>query len=457
MKTGDVARAIGARPLRGPGGELSYGKIAVDSRRTAPGDLFVALRGKNTDGHLFIGDAVSRGAGGVICEREDAAPASIQVFLVDDSLAALHRLARWKRDAFKGSVIAITGSNGKTTTKEMAAAVLSYVHAVHKSEENMNTMIGLSLSLFEIGEHHDLLVLELGTNHKGEIAEMVGLVRPDIGVITNISTTHLEHFGSVKAVLEEKGSLLAVLPVEGHALVNGDDAKLLSFARRLPVPVGTFGLRKDNDHHPGRLRVDETGRPSFTIGEGTPVTLPYPGIHNVSNAMAAVALGRLFGVPEERIGEGLHSARLPRMRTELVERDGIRFLVDCYNANPVSMKMSLRTLCRMRAARRIAVLGAMAELGKRKKELHRLVGDEAARCGVDILVAVGPLASAYIEGAQRWSKKRGRRPPPCLHAQDALACSRILQEILLAGDLVLFKASRAVRLEEIVHMIGERT
>lgn len=456
MKSGEVAKATGARSLSGIDEEFSYERITVDSRKTGPGDLFVALRGEKTDGHLFIGDAVNRGAKGVVCERDEVRVAGTQVFLVDDSLKALFRLAGWKRDSFKGKVIAITGSNGKTTTKEMAACVLSERYAVHKSEANMNTMIGLSVALFGLEESHEVLVLELGTNHKGEMAEMAGLVRPHVGVITNVSTTHLAHFGSVQAVLEEKGSLLTALPSGGLALVNGDDRRLLRLARSLSIPVRTFGLGKGNDYKASDLRVDEAGRPSFAVGEGLRITLPFPGIHNVRNALGAVALGHLLEVPPERIARGLLSARLPGMRTELIEQDGIRFLVDCYNANPVSMKMSLRTLCGMRAARRIAVLGAMAELGKRKREFHKRVGEEVSRCGADILVGVGEEAATYIEGARSWAKKRDKKPPRCISARDILECAGTLRGLLQRGDLVLFKASRAVRLEEIVRMVREK-
>jgi UDP-N-acetylmuramoyl-tripeptide--D-alanyl-D-alanine ligase len=453
VKSGDVAKAMRATSVSGVRGEIAYERIAVDSRRAGPGDLFVALRGNNTDGHLFIDDAVSRGARGVVCERDTGLPAGTQVFLVDDSLAALSRLAGWKRNSFEGKVIAITGSNGKTTTKEMAGSVLSRSYAVRKSEENMNTMIGLSITLFGLREDHDILLVEMGTNHPGEIAEMTGLVRPHVGVITNVSTTHLAHFGSVQAVLEEKGALLAALPADGRALVNGDDRRLRGFARALRVPVWTFGRGKTNDHFPRDLRFDEAGRPSFGIDGGIRVALPVPGLHNVSNAMAAVAIGNHFRVPPETIAQGLLTAELPRMRGEFLEQNGIRFLVDCYNANPASMKMSLRTLSGMRAGRRIAVLGAMAELGRRGRAFHRQVGEEAARCGIDLLVTVGRDAEAYGEGATRWAKRRRKRPPRCITAENISECARTLSGLMQRGDIVLFKASRTVRLEELVRMM----
>lgn len=456
MKTKEVRDAIRPRSISGCTGEVGYEGIAIDSRRITGGELFFALRGERTDGHLFIEDAVERGASGVVCEREPTSSGEAQVFVVDDALTALTDIASWKRNRYGGKVVAVTGSNGKTTTKEFMSSVLAERYNVLKSEENMNTKIGISMTLFKLHHAHDLLVLEMGTNHKSEIASLTELVKPHVGVITNVAPAHLEGLGSVRAIMEEKGKLLQMLPPEGRAVVNGDDSKLLKYTRSLPIPVYTFGVRNGNDFRATGVVLDGFGRPSFMIEKGLIVKLPALGLHNVSNAMAAVAVGHLMGIPGQMIKHGLEGTRIPGMRTELVEHDGIRLLVDCYNANPVSMKMSIRTLCSIEASRRIAVLGPMAELGKRRRALHLRVGGEVARSGIDILIAIGREAAAYIEGAKRWSRRNRRTPPELIFTGDIHAAHVILRAHLREGDLVLLKASRTARLEQLAHMIGEK-
>ncbi len=453
MNSGDIVQAINPGAVIGREGEHSYMRVAIDSRKVTGGELFFALKGASTDGHLHIDDAVRRGARGVVCEREPSGCPDAQVFLVDDSLRALCNIASWKRDLFRGKVIAITGSNGKTSTKEMMSAVLSENFCVIKSPENRNTKIGLSMTMFELSNEYDLLIVEMGTNHLGEIEEMTDLIRPHIGVITNIAPAHLEGFGSVQAILAEKGSLLRMLPSDGYALVNGDDRSLSKFAQSLDIDVWTFGLESGNDFHARDVVLDGFGRPSFLIGEQTLVRLPTIGMHNVTNSMAAVAIGFLFDLDVKKIGRGLEGVRLPSMRTELLEEGGVRFLVDCYNANPGSMKTSIRTLSRIKAKRRIAVLGLMAELGKRSRTLHLSVGEEVARRGVDILLSVGEEAGAYLEGAGKWSLRNNRAAPELLPVLDMAEAYQVLRQKLKKGDLVLFKASRAAQLEKLVDMV----
>ncbi len=454
MKTGDITAALGPSAVSGPSGELDYGRVVVDSRRAVPGALFVALRGERTDGHRFIDDAAARGAAGVVCERPPAQRPSIQCFVVDDSLRALYRLGAAKRAGFTGRVVAVTGSNGKTTTKEFIASVLGRRFRVRKSEANMNTMIGLSVTLFGLREEHEILVAEMGTNHPGEIEEITGLVRPHVGVITNVSPAHLEGFGSVEAVLREKGTLLRLLPPGGTAVVGGDDRRLTGFARRLDVPVHAFGTGNGNDHRARDIVLDGFGRPSFLF-DGTHVTLSAVGGHNAANAMAAVAVGRIFEVPDGEIGRGLEAARIPEMRTQLVEKDGIRLLVDCYNANPASMRTSIRTLASIEARRRIAVLGPMAELGRRSKPLHRQVGEEAARSGVDVLIGVGDPTQCYLEGAENHARRKNLRGLDLRLFETVEEAYVFLSSVLVKGDLVLFKASRSAGLERLVNMIRE--
>lgn len=455
MRSSDIEEAIRPREVSGPVGDIDYGRVVVDSRRAAPGSLFVALRGKRTDGHRFIDDAVGRGATGVVCERAPDGEPAFRCFVVDDSLRALYRLGHAKRETFGGRVVAVTGSNGKTTTKEFIASVLGRRYRVRKSEENMNTMIGLSITLFGLTEDHDILVVEMGTNHRGEIAEITGLVKPHVGVITNVSPAHLEGFGSVATVLREKGTLLTLLPPDGTAVVGGDDRRLPDFARRLNVPVRTFGLKNGNDYRARNLVLDGFGRPSFMIDGGTLVKLSAIGEHNAANAMAAVAVGNVFDLEDDDIARGLEEAGVPEMRTQLVEQGGVRLLVDCYNANPASMRSSLRTLSSIKARRRIAVLGPMAELGRRSRELHRQVGEEAVRSGIDILIGVGERAQCYLEGAENYAGRRGKKSLDLRLFETVEETSDALSTLLAEGDIVLFKASRSAELERLVRMIRE--
>jgi len=455
VRTIEVKEAIGSGRISGYAGDLSFRKIAIDSRAVESGDLFFALRGARTDGHLFVDDAVRRGASGVVCEKAPEGLDGTQFFVVPDALSALYDVAAWKRSSFRGEVIAVTGSNGKTTTKELISEVLSKRYNVLKSTENMNTKIGLSMALFHLQDTHDLLVLEMGTSHKGEIAELTKFVKPNLGLITNVSAAHLEGLGTVGEILEEKGQLLRMLPSDGRALVNGDDRRLARFAGSLGVRVWTYGIRPGNDFAAKDVVMDGFGRPSFMLDEGVLVRLPAIGLHNVSNAMAAVAVGSLFGFTPAEIGRGLEEAILPGMRTELIELDGVRFLLDCYNANPASMRLSIRTLSSIRAQRRIAVLGRMAELGGRTRALHISVGEEVARNGIDVLVAVGEEARAYVDGARKWSEKNGKIPPELLSPRDAEEAYGMLKGKFRRGDLVLFKASRTARLEVLVQMITD--
>jgi UDP-N-acetylmuramoyl-tripeptide--D-alanyl-D-alanine ligase len=256
-------------------------------------------------------------------------------------------------------------------------------------------------------------------------------------------------------VLREKGMLLRLLPPGGTAVVGGDDRRLSGFARRLDVPVSTFGTRNGNDHRARDIVLDGFGRPSFLFDGGTLARLPAVGGHNVANAMAAVAVGRIFGLPEEEIARGLEDACIPEMRTQLVEKEGVRLLIDCYNANPASMQTSIRTLRSIKARRRIAVLGPMAELGRRSKPLHRRVGEEAARSGVDMLIGVGEGTQCYLEGAESYARRKNLQGPDLRLFETAEEAYELLAAMLERGDVVLFKASRSAGLERLVRMIRE--
>jgi len=378
--------------------------VSIDSRTIQPGELFVAVRGASTDGHLYIDQALAAGAAGVVAEHDGT-------ILVRDSLAALQALGAETRRRWGKKVVAVTGSAGKTTTKEMIAAVLARRYRVRKTEGNFNNEYGLPLSLLRLEDADEIAVLELGMSHAGEIAALAKLCRPDVGVVTCVAPVHLEFFDSVDAVARAKYELIAALPPDGVAVLNADDARVAAFpfaGRRV-----MYGL----DKTPPGLEV------------------PLPGRHNVGNALAAIAVGSLFDVPVEEAKAALRDFHPAKMRGEIVAWRGARLVNDCYNSNPLAAQAMLEWLMQTpNAGRRAAVLGEMLELGPAAAQLHREVGRSART--LDLLIGVRGLAREIIVGAGHGD-----------FVETPEAVAAILETWIRPGDLVLFKASRGVRLE----------
>ncbi len=451
----ELHRAIGGKlePVAASGHAaeaVPLGRVATDSRQVEPGDVFWALPGANHDGADFAPQAFARGAGGVVAERPVATPHGRWTITVDDSLAALGRWARRSRDRFPGTVVAVTGSVGKTTTRQMIHTILKTRFAGVASPRNYNNHVGLPLSMLAMEPHHDYAVLELGASAPGEIAALAALCRPTMGVITGVGDAHLGGFGSRRAIAEAKAELLAALPPQGHA-VMADDPWLRRVAGVCRAPVVWVGrdaacdlAATDVEWSGGRLRFRVSGRP-FCV--------PVWGRHHLDSALCAVAVADRLGVPLDQIAASLEYFNPVPMRCEVTEVGGVTLINDAYNASPASMRAALELLRDAPATgRRILVSGDMCELGDESIALHRRLGNEVVTlCGADRLIACGDLARHVVVGA------RGAGMPDdhairCNTAEEAVGH---LRQTIAPGDVVLVKGSRAMGMERVVEAIEQ--
>ncbi len=421
--------------------------ICTDSRALQAGDLFVALRGENFDGHGFVAEAARRGAIGVVAENApENLPLDFAVLRVPDTLRALQQIAARYRQTLGLQVVAITGSNGKTSTKDLTACVLGSRFQVTKTEGNFNNHLGVPITLLRARGVDQFGVFEVGMNHPGEIAPLAEMVAPDVAIITNIGTAHIEFMKTREAIALEKGMLAEALPPSGTVILPADDEFSPALARRTKADAVFAGIGK-GDVQACDLRP-HFGGVRFTLcadGHRVEAELPVPGIHMVSNALLAVAAGRVFGISLEDCAAGLRNLRLTKGRLEQKIIRGIHILDDTYNANPDSMAAALRTLASMPAAgRRIAVLGRMGELGVESERGHRSVGEVAVREAVDCLVGVGEEAKWITETAWRGGINK------VLHFDTVEDAVPALRELARIGDVVLVKGSRSAKMERIV-------
>lgn len=446
MDVRTIAAVTGGQILHN-GADLVVRGYSTDSRTLQPGELFIPLRGERYDGHDYLAQAVRNGAAACLSE-EVVAGLTIPVIQVRDTLKALGDLAAAVRQRFAGPVIGVTGTSGKTTTKEMLAAILALTGPGLKSAGNFNNLIGVPLTLFGLLPEHRWAVIEMGMSARGEIARLAQIAAPQIGVITNVGAGHLENLGGISGVARAKGELFIALPSGGIALVNADDAEI----GRLPLANGVrrvlFGTNPEAQVRASGITAVE-GAVHFTLHlpEGTtPVELPVPGRHNVQNALAAAAAAWSLGVPSADIAAGLASFRPCPGRMELVELpDDILILEDSYNANPLSMRAALDALYDLgRPGRRLAILGDMLELGPTARELHHEVGALVAE-RADWLLTLGELSREIAAGAIAAGLPRER----VFCADTAEALSARLRELLKPGDRLLVKGSRGMRMERI--------
>jgi UDP-N-acetylmuramoyl-tripeptide--D-alanyl-D-alanine ligase len=424
-------------------GETLISRVSTDSRTIKPGDLFVALRGEHFDAHNFVEQVAKAGAAGALVSRDPppGLPQTFAILRAADTLIAYQNLAANYRKTVPIKVLGITGSNGKTSTKDFAASILSRAFRVTKTEGNFNNHVGLPRTILEATRDHQFAVWELGMNHPGEIAALARIASPDAGIITNIGIAHIEFMGSREAIAQEKGALAEVIDPGGFVVLNADDEFSASIADRTRARVIFAGIEE------GAIRAIEVQQAArgceFTIVEGAHrcrTQLPVPGLHMVQNAILAVAAGRAFGVSLEECAAGLVSAPLAKARLQIREIHGVRFIDDSYNANPDSMKAALRTLMELDAeGKRIAVLGRMLELGAESERGHREVGEAAATLGIDHLISIGNDTIALA------AEQAGLENSAI--AQDAGDAAEILNEIVGPGDLVLIKGSRSARTE----------
>ncbi|MDK2847525.1 MAG: UDP-N-acetylmuramoyl-tripeptide--D-alanyl-D-alanine ligase [Desulfuromonadales bacterium] len=425
--------------------------VSTDSRSLRSGDLFVPLRGPRFDGHDFLVQAIRGGAAACLSE-EVIAGLSVPVIRVADTLRALGDLAGALRQDFDGPVVAVTGSSGKTTTKEMLAAILASRGPGLKTEGNFNNLIGLPHTLFRLDPGHAWAVLELGMSARGEIARLAEISRPDIGIVTNVGPAHLQNLQNLEGVARAKGELFAALPAGGTAIINGDDPRVL----QLPVANGVrrliFGCGPNAEVRAEDVAVEGQGmRFRLALPDGSrPVLLKIPGRYNVHNALAAAAAACALKVDGAQIVEGLERFRSCAGRMQIMElASGATLLEDFYNANPLAVKAALLALDELPGSgRRIAVLGDMLELGEAASDMHRQTGLHASKC-VDLLIVLGERAEDTAVGA-----RQGGMPPQSVWVVKSHGeAVRLLGDLLRPGDRVLVKGSRGMTMEKICNAL----
>jgi UDP-N-acetylmuramoyl-tripeptide--D-alanyl-D-alanine ligase len=458
----ELASALGGR-WRGTPPEEVHG-VSTDTRRIAPGSVFVALVGERFDAHAFLGEAAAKGAAAAVVSEaylaspspggEPRLPAALPLLSVRDTLAALGALARHHRRRFAIPLVGVTGSNGKTTTREMLGAILRTRGPALKTEGNLNNEVGLPLTLLELSAEHQRGVVELGMNHPGEIARLTAIAEPQVGIVTFAGPAHLEHMGSVDAVADAKAELYFGLPPNGIAVVNADDPRMVRRARACGRSIITFSAGRGRGDV-SVLDVLEHGAAGmrFTLGIGNrevEMRTELVGLHNATNAAAAAAAAVALGFNDREIAQGLAAARAVGRRLRIEELpSGVTLVDDCYNANPASMAAALQTLAHLAggARRAVAVLGDMLELGEEEASAHALVGERAAK-----LAQVQAFFGPRSRGAAERARAAGARD--VFHTEDMPALQAWAKETLRRGDVVLVKGSRGMQLERLVEALG---
>jgi UDP-N-acetylmuramoyl-tripeptide--D-alanyl-D-alanine ligase len=428
-----------------PPDEVALG-YSIDSRSVAAGQLFFAVRGERLDGHDFVGTALENGAVGAVVRRDQLAryPGETKLLAVDDTLAALQTLATAVRKLWGKPLVGVTGSAGKTTTKEAIAHVLGTRFRVLKSEGNFNNHFGLPLTLLKLEQGHDVAVIEMGMSHAGEIRMLAKIARPEIGVVTNVAPVHLEYFKSIADIARAKYELVESLPASGTAILNADDEYVSQFGRDLRAKVVTYGTRPGADVRAENIRSRGADGSEFDVVMGSvreTVTLPLVGLHNVLNALAAVAVALERGLHPSEATAALASLSPADKRGQVLQVGNITVINDCYNSNPTALNAMVDALAEVAAQRRIVVAGEMLELGAAGEAMHRAAGKHVAEKNIDLLVGVRGLAQAMVDGA----RVAGGHAEFVATPEDA---GDWLAREARDGDVVLLKASRGVKLEK---------
>jgi UDP-N-acetylmuramoyl-tripeptide--D-alanyl-D-alanine ligase len=448
----EIAAACGGRLLVGAP-DARADSVCTDTRALQPGQAFFALRGESHDAHAYLPQAAQAGAAVFVVERLPAgwrAPEGTAVVRVRDGARALLALASYHRRRLKGRVVAITGSYGKSTVKAMTAAILARVGRCTAAPKSFNNRVGVALTLLSADADDDHVVLEMGTNHPGEIDELARAARPDLGVITAVGEVHLEGLGDLAGVREAKAEMIRHIVAPGRLVLNGDCVLCTSLAGRCPGWVRTFGMRPGCSVQPERVLRRGDGWCFDALGQR--FYLPVGGRYNVVNAAAAICAAVELGAPLQAAAEALAAVELPGMRYEKRRLGGVLFVCDCYNSNPSAMRAALESFMAEKVAgSRVVVCGDMLELGADARRIHRQMGADLAAAGVDMLVAVGPLARQMLVG---WHDRR-RPSQVALHFDTAEEAWMPLWQLVAAGDAVLLKGSRRMQLETIAQRISQ--
>jgi UDP-N-acetylmuramoyl-tripeptide--D-alanyl-D-alanine ligase len=444
-----ITSACAGEQLNGSPDELVQ-RVCTDSRKIAQGDLFFALPGEKFDGHEFVDQVIRKGAVGVVVQREraPASPNGCGIIAVADTRLALGQFAARYRQDFSLPIVAIGGSNGKTTTKELVASVLRQRLPTIWSEASFNNDIGVPLTLLKLENWHEAAVLEVGTNHPGELAPLVKMIQPKYGVITSIGREHLEFFGNVDRVADEEGWLAELLPADGKLFISGDNQWTRGIVERTRAAVVRAGFSDANDWRVQSPKVDDGGITFWMQAPKVDFSGEYRiqllGRHQVLNAAYAIAVGAEMGLSRQEIEQGLIECQPAKMRMQLWEMNGVLILEDCYNANADSMLAALQTLQELPCqGRRVAVLGDMAEQGAHSEAAHEEVGRRAAELGIGQLLTVGKMAAVTAQAAKDAGLTR------VMEFADVDTAAAAVKSFMKSGDLILLKASRSARLERI--------
>jgi UDP-N-acetylmuramoyl-tripeptide--D-alanyl-D-alanine ligase len=415
---------------------------SVDSRSVAAGDLFFALRGPNHDGNAYVDQAISKGAVAAIAGGPGVQKNAGSILVVPDALVALQEIAGWARNQWGGEVVGVTGSAGKTSTKDVIAAMLAIQLPVGKTVGNFNNHVGVPLSILRLPSGARVAVLEMGMNHAGEIRDLCAIARPRIGVVTNVGHAHMEAFDSIDGVAAAKRELIEALPADGVAVLNIDDPLVARFQDSHPGRTITFGLSEKAEFRAVNVEINLEGV-KFSVN-GVKFESSLLGRHSVSNLLAGIAVASWYGIQPAQLVKVIREMAAPPMRGQIIRHKGILILNDCYNSNPDAARTMIDLLRDTPAKRRIAVLGEMLELGRWAESLHREVGRYVANSGFNVLVGIRGAASSLVDEA----RKSGQAANAAFFFDDATAAGDYLRQIAQEGDVILFKGSRGTHVEQ---------
>ncbi|MBR2518162.1 MAG: UDP-N-acetylmuramoyl-tripeptide--D-alanyl-D-alanine ligase [Selenomonadaceae bacterium] len=431
--------------------EIFFEGITTDSRKITAGVLFVALKGEKFNGEDFAADALTKGASAVLVSKTFDKNLDGVVLKVDDTLTAYRQIAGAWRNRFDVPIIAVTGSNGKTTTKDLTAAALTLFGHVLKTSANFNNEVGVPMTLLALDETHRVGVVEIGMRGLGQIETLAKVVKPTIGIVTNVNETHIELLGSIENIAKAKSELVRAIPAGGTVILNADDPNVSAMKNFVAdgVKVITYGLENPADLTAGEIVIGSVST-EFILrynGYEYDFEIPMLGRHNVSNALAAIAAGIALGLSVDETQQGISTLMTTKMRYEVIRRDGLTIVNDAYNASPASMRVAIRTTAEIYDGRKFAVLGDMLELGEISKRVHREVGAELVENKFDTLITIGGLGKFIADGA----RDAGMKNVYAVDSHDE-AAQKIL-ELVEEGDTILFKASHAMHMEKIIELI----
>lgn len=452
LKCTEIVEVVKGKLLSGKDNTIFSG-ISTDSRNIKEGDLFVPLKGERFDGHDYVKESLAKGALGAVVEKDFKVDDEKAIIKVDDTLKALRLIATFYRSKFNIPFVGITGSVGKTSTKEMVWGVLSKKFNVLKNQGNFNNEIGVPLTVFRLESFHEAAVVEMGMNNLGEISRLTSIVKPDIAIVTNIGVSHIENLGSKKNILRAKMEILEGLNSKGLVILNGDDKLLFGLKGLLNFRMVFYGFEEGLDYQAYNVKsLGERGS-VFEIEinkKEYEVKVPVPGIHNIYNALASIAAGVELGIPHEDIIKGIEEFSPAKMRLDIINNNGIKIINDAYNASPQSVEAALTVLKDVASGNRtIAVLGDMYELGEMTYEAHIHIGKFAALQGIDYIIAVGDNAENICQGALSMDVDKNK----VLKFKSNEETSKFLESFIKKGDVILVKGSRGMKMEEIVNKL----